>query len=77
MAEDVRRIVGDNVRRLRTTAGLTQAKLADRMGIDRAYVSALELGARNPTIITLWHVARALEVKIGSLFVEKTRTRRQ
>jgi len=42
-----------NVRRLRTTAGLTQAKLAEKMGVDRAYVSALELGERNPTIITL------------------------
>ena len=76
MAEDVRRLVGGNVRRLRTAAGLTQAELAARMGVDRAYVSALELGARNPTVVTLWHVAQALEVRIGLLFADRIRTRK-
>jgi transcriptional regulator with XRE-family HTH domain len=76
MPEDVRRLVGDNVRRLRSAASLTQAKLAEKMGVDRGYISSLELGGRNPTIITLWHVAQALGVKIGSLFEEKSRTKR-
>ena len=30
------------------------------MGVDRGYISGLELGQRNPTIITLWHAAQAL-----------------
>jgi transcriptional regulator with XRE-family HTH domain len=76
MPEDVRRLVGENVRRLRTAGGLTQAELAVRMGVDRAYVSALELGGRNPTIITLWHVSRALGVKIARLFREDARRKR-
>jgi transcriptional regulator with XRE-family HTH domain len=59
MSEDVRRLVGRNVRRLRIAAGLSQAALAERLGVDRAYVSGLELGQRNPTIVTLWHVAQA------------------
>jgi len=42
MSEDVRRMVGRNVRRLRTAAGLSQAELAERMGVDRGYVSGLE-----------------------------------
>jgi transcriptional regulator with XRE-family HTH domain len=70
MPEDVRRLVGTNVRRLRIAAGLTQAGLAERMGIDRGYVSGLEKGERNPTIITLWHTARALGVRVGALFEE-------
>jgi DNA-binding XRE family transcriptional regulator len=49
MSEDVRRMVGRNVRRLRIAAGLSQAQLAERMGVDRAYVSGLELGQRNPS----------------------------
>ena len=44
MARDVRRIVGENVRRLRVAAGLSQADLAERMGVDRSYISGLELG---------------------------------
>lgn len=71
MSEDVRRMVGRNVRRLRTAAGLTQAELAERMGVDRAYVSGLELGERNPTIVTLWHVAQALAVRMSLFFVER------
>ena len=71
MSEDVRRMVGRNVRRLRTAAGLTQAELSERMGMDRAYVSGLELGERNPTVVTLWHVAQALGVKVRTFFDEK------
>lgn len=76
MSQDVRRLVGENVRRLRTAAGLTQAKLAVKMGVDRAYISALELGGRNPTVITLWHVAQALGVKIARLLQERPPRRR-
>lgn len=70
MAEDVRLTVGRNVKRLRIAAGLTQAALAERMGVDRAYVSGLELGQRNPTIVTLWHVTKALGVTLHAFFVD-------
>ena len=63
-------MVGDNVKRLRLAAGLSQAELAHRMGVDRAYVSGLEQGQRNPTIISLWHVAKALDVSMRSFFDE-------
>jgi transcriptional regulator with XRE-family HTH domain len=68
--------VGDNIRRLRLAAGLSQAELADRMGVDRAYVSGLEQGQRNPTVISLWHVAKALGVPMRSFFESKKRTSR-
>lgn len=72
MSEDVRRLVGRNVKRLRIAADLSQAELAERMGVDRAYVSGLETGRRNPTIVTLWHTARALGVKLRSFFDERS-----
>lgn len=75
MSEDVRRLVGRNVKRLRIAARLSQAELSERMGVDRAYVSGLELGQRNPTIISLWHVAQALGVKIKLFFDEKAASR--
>lgn len=71
MSEDVRRLVGKNVRRLRVAAGISQAELATRMGIDRGYISGLEKGERNVTIITLWHVSKALGVKVRSFFDER------
>ena len=74
MADDVRFMVGRNVKRLRMAAGLTQAALAERMGVDRAYVSGLELGQRNPTIVTLWHISKALGVGLQTFFdAEKKR----
>jgi transcriptional regulator with XRE-family HTH domain len=40
------------------------------MGVDRAYVSGLELGQRNPTVVTLWHAAQALEIEVHLLLKE-------
>ncbi len=77
MSEDVRRLVGRNVKRLRMAAGLSQAELAERMGVDRAYVSGLELDQRNPTIVTLWHIANALGVKVRLFFEEEKPPRRR
>ena len=76
MSEDVRRMVGRNVRRLRIVAGMSQAELSTKLGVDRAYVSGLELGERNATILTLWHVAQALNVRIGLFFKEAPASRR-
>jgi transcriptional regulator with XRE-family HTH domain len=67
---DVRQIVGENIRRYRREKGLSQAEMANRMGVDRAYISGLELGQRNPTVITLWHAAQALEVEMHLLLKE-------
>lgn len=75
MSEDVRRLVGSSVKKLRIAAGITQAELADLVGVDRAYISGLEQGHRNPTIVSLWHVARALDVPVRSLFDEGKRSR--
>jgi transcriptional regulator with XRE-family HTH domain len=67
---DVRQIVGENIRRYRREKGLSQQEMANRMGVDRAYISGLELGQRNPTIITLWHAAQALGVEVHVLLKE-------
>ena len=75
--EDVRRMVGRNVQRLRKAAGLSQAALAERMGVDRADVSGLELGQRNPTILSLWHVAEALGAQLQHFFQEEAKPRRR
>lgn len=68
-------MVGGNVKRLRIAAGITQAELADLVGVDRAYISGLEQGNRNATIVSLWHVAQALEAPIRFLFDEPKKSR--
>lgn len=57
---DMRKLVGRNAARLRTEAGLTQEQLAERSGLTQQYISDLERGKCNPTIVTLYELAQAL-----------------
>jgi len=59
---DMRRLVGRNVRRIRQKKGLTQEQLAERSGFSQQYISGLEQGRRNPTVVTLYELANALGV---------------
>jgi transcriptional regulator with XRE-family HTH domain len=59
---DMRALVGRNVAHWRKTKGLTQEDLSERSGFGQNYISSLERGRRNPTIITLFELARALDV---------------
>jgi transcriptional regulator with XRE-family HTH domain len=68
--DDVRGIVGRQIRRLRTEAGMTQNDLSERCGIFRTYLSRIEGGTANPTISLMATLANALDVKIASLLVE-------
>ena len=62
MRMDMRKLVGDNVARIRREKGLTQEQLAELSGLSQQYISGLENGLRNPTILTLYELAQALEV---------------
>ena len=59
---DMRQLVGRNVRRVRLSKGLTQEQFADRSGFSQQYLSDLERGRRNPTVITLYELAQAVGV---------------
>lgn len=59
--------LGDNVARLRKERGLSQEAFADHAGIHRTYISDIERGARNPTVVVVEKIAKALGVKAGSL----------
>jgi transcriptional regulator with XRE-family HTH domain len=59
---DIRVLVGRNVRRARIEKGLTQEELAERAGTSQFYVSSLEAGRRNPTVVTIFELAQALGV---------------
>jgi len=59
---DMRRLVGRNVRRVRLAKGLTQEELAALTGFTQHYISVLENGRRNPTVVTVYELAQALGV---------------
>jgi transcriptional regulator with XRE-family HTH domain len=59
---DMRRVVGSNVRRLRLAKELTQERFAEISGLSQQYISDLERGRRNPTVVTLYEISVALGV---------------
>ncbi|MBF0197683.1 MAG: helix-turn-helix transcriptional regulator [Planctomycetes bacterium] len=65
MAEKYKEAVkfGKLIRSLRDKRGCTQEVLAHKAGLHRAYVSTLELGYRNVTLVILCKLAKTLGVK--------------
>jgi transcriptional regulator with XRE-family HTH domain len=59
---DMRKLVGRNVRKIRLKVGLTQEQFSERSGFSQQYISGLEKGRRNPTIVTVYELAKALGV---------------
>jgi transcriptional regulator with XRE-family HTH domain len=70
---DVRRRVGLNVKNVRKERGLSQERLAFECGLHRTYVSGVERGIRNPTVVVLEKIADALKVPAGRLLDEPVR----
>ena len=64
---DMRVLVGENVRRTRKLRGLTQEQFAEKSGFSQQYLSSLENGRRNPSVITLYELAVALAVAPAEL----------
>ena len=67
---DVRRRVGLNLRRFREELGLSQEELAFRCGLHRTYISGVERGVRNPTVLVLEKISMALKVPSARLLDE-------
>lgn len=68
---DARRLVGRNLKRLRKEAELSQEELAAEAGLHRTYVSDMERGTRNPTVVVLFKIADALEIEPTELIKRK------
>lgn len=64
---DMRALVGENVRRTRKLRGFTQEQFAEKSGFSQQYLSSLETGKRNPSIITVYEIAVALGVQPADL----------
>jgi transcriptional regulator with XRE-family HTH domain len=61
------RKVGARIKQLREDRALSQERLAARSGVNRVYLSGIERGIRNFTILHLTKIARALKVSPSSI----------
>lgn len=59
--------LGNNLKRIRTQKGISQGDISRKLNMDRAYISGIENGKRNPTLSSLEKIAQALEISIDEL----------
>ncbi len=65
---DIRERFGLAVKDRREALGLTQEEFAERAGIHRTYLSDIERGTRNVSLVNIERVASALALRISELF---------
>jgi transcriptional regulator with XRE-family HTH domain len=60
-------MLGEEIRKARLSAELTQEELAFKAGISRQYVSLLELNEKSPTVDTLIRLCKAMGASAGKI----------
>lgn len=59
---------GNRIRELRQKIKVSQEELGFQTGLDRTYISGIERGQRNPALINIGRLAKALKVTLPDLF---------
>jgi transcriptional regulator with XRE-family HTH domain len=72
---DIRVVVGLNVQRLRRERDISQEELSLESGCTRGYLSGIETGRRNPTVLFLASLAKALKADVSEFFVKPAKIR--
>ena len=72
---DIRRQMGLNVQRFRRSKGWSQEDLGFESGLHRTYISGIERGTRNPTVVIVAKLAKTLGISAGTLLDSSHRKR--
>ena len=67
---DIVKVFGDNVRKYRIQRGLSQEAFAEKCGLHRTYISAIECYRRSIALENVQRIADALELETYKLFLE-------
>ena len=65
---DIRILVGKRVKELRNKLGISQEELAARAELDRTYITSVECGKRNISIVNIEKLATALNATLKEFF---------
>ncbi|MDE2437354.1 MAG: helix-turn-helix transcriptional regulator, partial [Sphingomonadales bacterium] len=64
-----RKLVGQNLKRVRVAQAVSQEQLAFDAGVDRSYLGGIERGEENPSVDTLEKIARILDIELLEFFL--------
>ncbi|MCB6311163.1 helix-turn-helix domain-containing protein [Gordonibacter pamelaeae] len=67
---DILKVFGDNVRKYREQLGISQEAFAEKCGLHRTYISAVERQRRSISLSNIQKIADALEVETYLLFID-------
>ncbi|MBQ8524600.1 MAG: helix-turn-helix transcriptional regulator [Clostridia bacterium] len=67
---DIVKVFGDNLKKYRTQLGLSQEAFAEKCGLHRTYISAIECYRRSIALENVQRIADALEIEAYKLFLE-------
>ncbi len=67
---DIVKVFGNNLRKYRTSMRLSQEAFADKCGMHRTYISAIECYRRSISLENIQRIADALEIETYKLFLE-------
>jgi len=59
--------LGQNLKQIRVQKQMSQGDIARALGVDKGYISNIENGKKNPTLLTLTRLAEALDVGVDDL----------
>ena len=65
--KDEAKKLGENLKKIRLSKGITQISIAKTLGVDRSFVSNIENGKTNPTLSTISSLAKVLSVTVSEL----------
>ena len=65
---DIKILVGKRVKELRNKLGISQEELADLANLDRTYITSVECGRRNISIVNIEKLAISLKVTLSEFF---------
>lgn len=64
---DISKRLGAKIQKLRQNKGLSQEELAFEAGLHRTYISHVERGSRNITVVGLYKIAKGLEIEPATI----------
>lgn len=68
---DIVKVFGGNLKKYRTELGLSQEAFAEKCGLHRTYISAIECYRRSIALENVQRIADALEIETYKLFLEE------